>query len=158
MTLHLMPDEIHGWWLNTREVATGFGVTEETIRKHKSIHADELAEGKHWGVNNIHTLGGLQKATLWTKRGVVRLGFFIKSERAKRFRDWAEDLVLKEIENQVNFKDMEDIQDLKMRVTLLEIMMGKVKNRGTPVLDFRAAVAELQPLIRLAKKLDGLVN
>ena len=32
---------------------------------------------------------------MWTKAGVVRLGFFIKSERAKLFRDWAENLILK---------------------------------------------------------------
>jgi Phage antirepressor protein KilAC domain len=35
-----------------------------------------------------------QVATLWIKRGIIRLGFFIKSARAKHFRDAAEDLVI----------------------------------------------------------------
>ncbi|EIQ01065.1 hypothetical protein OpiT1DRAFT_05632 [Opitutaceae bacterium TAV1] len=42
----------------------------------------------------MNTLGGEQDVTLWTKRGVIRLGFFIKSERAKKFRNAAEDLTL----------------------------------------------------------------
>lgn len=43
--------------------------------------------------------GGYQfRQVLWTKRGIVRLGFFVKSERARLFRDWAEDLVITKIE------------------------------------------------------------
>ena len=37
----------------------------------------------------------------WTKAGVVRLGFFIKSERAKMFRDWAETVVLQALSPQL---------------------------------------------------------
>ena len=78
----------------TADVAEGYGVNEATLRTHKRDHADELVDGKHWVVGITNTLGGPQQATLWTKRGVVRLGFFIRSERAKRFRDAAEDLVI----------------------------------------------------------------
>ena len=47
-----------------------------------------------------HCLSGSYpfKTVLWTKRGIVRLGFFIKSERARMFRDWAEDLVINKVE------------------------------------------------------------
>ena len=31
---------------------------------------------------------------MWTKRGIIRLGFFIKSDRARLFRDWAEELII----------------------------------------------------------------
>ena len=34
---------------------------------------------------------------MWTKRGVIRLGMFIRSERARKFRDAAEDLILKHV-------------------------------------------------------------
>lgn len=37
---------------------------------------------------------GASRGTMWTKKGVVRLGFFIKSARAKLFRDWAEELII----------------------------------------------------------------
>lgn len=46
-------------------------------------------------VTNSHAGNFQRKTTIWTKRGIVRLGFFIRSERAKRFRDIAEDLVLR---------------------------------------------------------------
>ncbi len=61
-------------------VAGGYGVSEAVIRSHKSNHSDELISGKHWVVENLNTLGGNQNSTFWTKRGIVRLGFFIKSE------------------------------------------------------------------------------
>jgi len=87
------PATQHEFTLSSKEVARGFGVSPEVIRSHKANHADELIEGKHWiAVDNFN--GGADTKTLWTKRGVIRLGFFIRSERAKRFRDAAEDLVL----------------------------------------------------------------
>lgn len=87
------PSEQHEYLLETKLVAKGYGVARRVIQEHKKEHADELLEGKHWVVGNSDTLGGNQKVIFWTKRGIVRLGFFIRSERAKRFRDAAEDLV-----------------------------------------------------------------
>ncbi len=84
----------HEFCLNSQEVAFGYGVSTENIRQHKANHGDELVEGKHWVVSISNTLGGKQESTLWTKRGIIRLGFFIRSERAKKFRDAAEDLIL----------------------------------------------------------------
>lgn len=93
-TIPVRPNPEHVYLIETALVAKGYGVTPELIRRHKKDHADELVEGKHWVVSKTHTLGGRQSATFWTKRGVVRLGFFIKSERAKLFRDAAEDLII----------------------------------------------------------------
>lgn len=101
------PNKEHEFLMTTNEVANGFGVSGGTIRKHKMEHSEELIEGKHFivlinGENSSVTKSNAEckpegyqfKQTLWTKRGIVRLGFFIKSERAKLFRDWAEDLVI----------------------------------------------------------------
>lgn len=42
-----------------------------------------------------NTLQNVQPhAVFWTKAGIIRLGFSIKSERAKLFRDWAESVIL----------------------------------------------------------------
>lgn len=96
--LNVRPHQVHEWALTTAEVAAGFGVSPEAIRSHKSRNADELIEGKHFvSVANCNAVGN-QADTWWTKKGVVRLGFFIKSERAKRFRDWSEDLIVKSTE------------------------------------------------------------
>lgn len=109
LTVMVEPNKRHEFLMTTNEVAKGYGISGGTIRKHKIEHQDELIEGKHFitventkmnGANNgatksnSGTESATYKQTLWTKRGIVRLGFFIKSERAKLFRDWAEDLVI----------------------------------------------------------------
>lgn len=105
LTVTIEPNKEHEFLMTTKEVSIGFGVSSGTIRKHKVEHQSELVEGKHFiSVENTKMNGATKsnsdresatyKQTLWTKRGIVRLGFFIKSERAKLFRDWAEDLVI----------------------------------------------------------------
>lgn len=90
------PNKEHEFLMTTAEVAKGFGINAATLRSHKYDHRDELTEGKHFitSVGKTNAFGNQSIATFWTKRGIVRLGFFIKSERAKLFRDWAEDLVI----------------------------------------------------------------
>lgn len=90
------PNKEHEFLMTTAEVAKGYGINPNTLRGHKHEHRDELIEGKHFitSVGKTNVLGNQLIATLWTKRGIVRLSFFIKSERAKLFRDWAEDLVI----------------------------------------------------------------
>lgn len=88
------PDAAHEWTLATEQVATGYGVTSQALRMTKQRHADELMEGAHWGVTICDTLGGPQSVVTWTKLGVITLGFFIRSERAKRFRRAAAELIL----------------------------------------------------------------
>ncbi len=97
------PNHQHEFLLPTKEVALGYDVSPYTVRRHKQLQKTELIEGKHF-LSNVQILngakGGASKGTMWTKRGIVRLGFFIKSERAKLFRDWAEDLIIKVDEHQ----------------------------------------------------------
>lgn len=80
-----------------KDVALGYGVSAGNIRNQMFRNQDEFIEGKHYikGVCLSNTLPNVQPhAVYWTKAGVIRLGFFIKSERAKLFRDWAENLIL----------------------------------------------------------------
>ena len=87
-----------------RDVALGYGVASGTIRNQLSKNFDEFIEGRHYikGVAFCDTLPNIQPhAIYWTKAGVVRLGFFIKSERAKMFRDWAETVVLQALSPQL---------------------------------------------------------
>ena len=98
LSVAVLPDTSHEFFMSTREVAKGYGLTPNTLRSHVSLNKDELIEGKHFykAVEIFNTLpkGAQPHQTFWTKRGIVRLGFFIKTERAKQFRDWAEELVL----------------------------------------------------------------
>jgi hypothetical protein len=108
ITVNVMPSEDHEFLINTKDVAIGYGVTEYNIRQHKLMQSSELIDGKHF-ISSVSipnaAYRGTHKATMWTKRGIVRLGFFIKSERAKLFRDWAEDLILKIDEQKDLFGD-----------------------------------------------------
>ncbi len=96
----IMPDAEHEFLMTTAQVAEGYGTSIDAIRKSKKDHLDELIEGKHFlkGVTKSHGLSNVQpNQVYWTKRGIIRLGFFIKSERAKMFRDWAEDLIVSKL-------------------------------------------------------------
>ena len=101
LTVAVIPDSNHEFTMTTKEVAHGYGVHPDTIRSQKRHYLNEFIDGKHFvsGVQILHVASpGSTKGTLWTKRGIVRLGFFIKSERARLFRDWAEDLVINKVE------------------------------------------------------------
>lgn len=101
LTVNVLPNEQHEYLMTTKEVANGYGVSNYAIRTTLMRHGDELTEGKHFikGCDILlRPLKGIQiqpHQTFWTKRGIVRLGFFIKSERAKLFRDWAEELIIR---------------------------------------------------------------
>jgi hypothetical protein len=97
LNVTVIPNTDHEFLMSTNEVAKGYGASEYSIRMAKKRNSAELSEGKHFisGVTISHAASpGASKGTLWTKRGIVRLGFFIRSERARLFRDWAEDLII----------------------------------------------------------------
>lgn len=98
LSVTVLPHTSHEFLMSTQEVAKGYGLGASTLRSHVSLNKDELIQGAHFfkAVEIFNTLPRRVQPhqTFWTKRGVVRLGFFIKTERAKLFRDWAEELVL----------------------------------------------------------------
>ncbi|HBG39925.1 MAG TPA: hypothetical protein DDW85_00760 [Porphyromonadaceae bacterium] len=101
VTVNVLPNEQHEYLMTTKEVAKGYGTTAYSIRQNKVRLGDELVEGKHYvlAVTISHTglpsaLKTAHNAVLWTKRGIVRLGFAMRSPRAKLFRDWAEQLII----------------------------------------------------------------
>lgn len=98
VTVNVMPSEAYEYVMTTKEVAHGYGTTKYAIQQAFHRNSSEFVEGKHFAT----ALTICQRdsklphnAILFTKRGIVRLGFFIKSERAKLFRDWAEELIIK---------------------------------------------------------------
>ena len=141
-TLHLVEHTQHEFLLSNKEVALGYGITQKTVNDHRSNHKDELIEGKHWLRLEVQTKGGKQKVIHWTKKGIVRLGFFIKSKEAKAFRDWAEDYIVhqKADENApyIHQLERENIELKRAMNRLLltgsadeELLQLKVKHRVT---------------------------
>lgn len=82
-------------------VAQRYGVSKQTIIDHKRNHADEIVEDIHFIYELTDTKGGKQEILKWTLRGIIKLGMFIRSEKAKGFRLWAEQELEKAILKQV---------------------------------------------------------
>lgn len=82
------------WFLTIDQVAEGYGVARNTIFTHLKEHADEIRDGIEKGVGITDTPGGTQKKTVLYREGVIKLGFFVRSERAKQFRQAATDLIV----------------------------------------------------------------
>jgi len=91
---------------------------------------------------------------LWTKRGIVRLGFFVKSERAKMFRDWAEDLVIDKID------EAYQIQAQVQQLSLFPEPVKRNHNRLTKerLIDILADVAKIEDKNIRLSLIDKLTN
>lgn len=102
LTVTILPNSDHEFLMPTKDVAAGYGVSPKAIGSHLQRNSEDFIEGKHF-VKGAAICGTLGKnvqphQVYYTKRGVVRLGFFIKSDRAKMFRDWAEDLIIHQLD------------------------------------------------------------
>ena len=100
------------WALPDRQVAQGFGVTQEAVRKQRTQGATEYIEGVHYYYKNTYNDGkggvydtppdksggvsrNTQKMVFWTKKGVITLGFKLtETPQTIAFRDWASDYIL----------------------------------------------------------------
>lgn len=98
LELDVIQSNEHEWLLSTELVAKGYGTSIDSILKHLQRKKDELIVNKHYlrGVDNLSTQ---KDQVFWTKRGVIRLGFFIRSAAAAKFRDFAEDLIIDRMES-----------------------------------------------------------
>lgn len=95
VTVNVLPNGEHEFLMSMKDVAIGYGTSEYAIRQAKIRNEHELIEGKHYVAAVTYCHSAPHNKVYWTKRGIIRLGFFIKSERAKLFRDWAEELVIR---------------------------------------------------------------
>lgn len=167
LSVEIIPDGQHEFLMSTNEVVKGYGVSDGSIRKHKMEHRDELVEGKHFitlfnggnaGVSKSNagciSEGYQIRHVLWTKRGIVRLGFFIRSERAKLFRDWAEDLVVNKVE------EAERIVQQSAQLSLWPVPAKRNHNRLTKerLLDIMADVAKIEDKALRLSLIDKLTN
>lgn len=139
LAVNVIPNENYEYLMTTKEVAEGYGVTPQNIREHQRCN-DDFIEGKHFikGISISDTLGknAQPHQVFWTKRGIVRLGFFIKSERAKLFRDWAEELIIK----------VDEQRDLFGEVVIPKALPKRKHNRLTPtrMVEILADVAKIE--------------
>jgi phage antirepressor YoqD-like protein len=94
VVVEVQPNVEHEWVLSSKDVAEGYGLSESGLRMTKSRYSDELIEGSHFVQQIVTGSGGGRTQTMWTKEGVVMLGFFIKTPSAKEFRRWASNYIV----------------------------------------------------------------
>lgn len=161
--LNLIVDSKHDWLLKTKHTAKGYGVTGDSITKHIQRNPEEFLEGKHYirGTDNLSLpyKNSQPRQIFWTKRGIIRLGFFIKSQQAKKFRDWAEDLTLQALQS----ASLTDAPDriaiaLKEAIDPLYERMSAIENRVfnnpgyNPAIPWTAQVAQIMKSAGVTKE------
>lgn len=152
LTVNILPNEQFEFLMTTKEVAHGYGTTDYVVRKTMLRHSEEIVEGKHYitGETLLNTFlkGGTKCPTLvniqphqifWTKRGVVRLGFYITSKQGKIFRDWAEDLI-------IAYDEQKDLFGTVVAKPIIELPKKRNHNRLTQgrLLDIMVSVSKIE--------------
>ena len=141
--------------LPTAEVAKLYGVDASTIREHKKNHSDELVENTHYFIE-VSSKG--TKKLLWTLEGVYMLGFFIKSERAKKYRKAVAKL-LKEIKSgnvEVKVKpqknllgdlDSQVIEELVKRTDIVRGYQGQIARLENELAEAQSKIKNYERLL-----------
>ncbi len=152
LSINVLPSHEHSFMMTTTDVAKGYGISRDTIHSHKHENPTEFTEGVHFvkGIGNTKTLqikNAQPNAIYWTKAGIIRLGFFVRSERAKMFRDWAESVILEYMEPKVSAPKVELPKAKRGNHNRLS------KDRLVDILSLVALVDEKEVRTALVKKL-----
>lgn len=81
--------------MTLRQASFALQCSEGNLRSHLNRHEDEFDSGTHTDVVAISdSIGRMQQRRMLTKRGLIRISMFVKSDVAKQFRQWVEDLII----------------------------------------------------------------
>lgn len=101
VSVEVVPTNDHRrWYMTVEDVAVAYGRDRTNIVKHMTNHAEEIREGIERGVSIFHTLGGPQEVTVLYRDGVIKMGMFVRSPRAKAFRQFATDIVVEHMDRE----------------------------------------------------------
>ena len=154
------------WSLSDRQVAEGFGVTQEAIRKQRTQGATEYIEGVHYYYKDMHHDGkggvydtppdksgggsNAQKMVFWTKKGVITLGFKLtETPQTIAFRDWASDFILNSNNRPTTIQDFLNNPRSLAELALRYADTLEENNR------LEAQAIENKPYIEYAKTIEG---
>jgi hypothetical protein len=153
INLEVREEPTHGWLLETALVAECYQVEKQVIKKHLQRNASEFIEGKHF-VRWVQNVPSNEPQIFFTKRGVIRLGFFIKSERAKKFRDFAEDLIVNKpipkTQIELIIESAIELQQHELRLSNIEVRLNQMEETK------QLAIAELSYIERSTKEVPEI--
>lgn len=100
LELHPIADNRHGWLLSQQETCEAFDIDQASLEGLLASHADSLQADRHFLSTSITSAGmTTSKITFWTKKGIIRLAYYLKSDASLDFLDLAEDLELKSLQD-----------------------------------------------------------
>ena len=138
LELHPLLDARHEWFLSITEVAQAFDVDISTITAIKESKQSSLKEGRHYQYEEVLS-GGIRSSRilLWSKKGILRLAYYLKSDAALKFLDFTEDLHL-------HSDQSIDAQSQHMYDEVEESLLGRLKQLKD---DKNMSLEELNKLI-----------
>ncbi len=142
------------WSLSNKQVAQGFGVSEEAIRSQKA--RNEFKEGVHFYL--LQNATGNAKQTFWTKKGIITLGFKLtETPQTILFRDWASDYILTGHDRPVTIQSV--LADPRAAADIL-LRLADTKDKGIDTGEIRlfALMRELGILMLNNEPLQKYLN
>jgi|FLOH01.1.fsa_nt_gi hypothetical protein len=147
-TIELHPLIIrNNWFLSSKEVATAFNVNLSKIIE----LLETLTEGKHYSYEAIEYTKNKTTSSIlfFSKSGIIRLAYSLKSDDALRFLEFIEDINLKENEEEkIAHNFYNEIEDL------LKERLDKIKkNPDTTLEEINHFILTLDNLVKKQKEI-----
>ena len=135
----------------TEQVAKSYGISQNTIRDHLKNHSDEILENIHFVTHKNDRNRPIVK---WTLKGIVVLGFFIRSKEAKNFRIWASNQLERELLKQAQDYKEARARNLELtdKVAALEAYAIKdAKDRQNQINGYKSQISQYNAVIASLK-------
>jgi len=123
--LHFLVDEKHQWLITLKELSFAFDVPLHKIIEVQSEHEKDLIEGKHFIFDSIESpyWSDGTRRLLWTKKGVMRLAFWLNNSRVIDAIDFFEELQFNSVNKDAHTKIYSEVES-----ALLE-SVGKLRSK-----------------------------
>lgn len=101
--------------ISTKDIAVALGVKRTSISSAFNRNKEEFVEGEDFFMTQIAS----RKNRAFTKTGIVKLSFFVKSPKAKAFRQWASKVLSKIMDGTYSVVETESGQKVDVLAELL---------------------------------------
>lgn len=144
--LRVIPSDVHGFLVTTKEISRALKVSKDTIRANKC--RGDFKEGVHILSNyEVKDADGLLpvQCTVYTRKGLMQQAYHLRSGYSRQLRDWAEDFLMGRNSPRTNIKalpqkrrhnrltdarlldimrDVCQINDVNLRISISDKLMG----------------------------------
>jgi len=154
LEIHPIVDSRHGWLLTSNELALALNTQIADLLNVKAEYEDQFVENIHYIFSQVRICNYSSKTELflWSKKGVLRLLYRLKTKEAMEFLDFIEDI-------QVDCHNNVDDQTSKMFIKIEKIIEEKIeniqKNPNFNASDLNEVLSVMDQLIYKKKKAFG---